>query len=490
MIKKLLCSLLALLLLFSLCACDNDAPQGENSQDKTDEALVPHLGKADYTGKTLRILSSHEDVTYGGSMFKCDEMTGEPINDACYNRLQKLKQAYGFDVSVEFIKPFEPLLKRVKMDYSSGTTAEYDCIYTGASTLASAAVEGCLKDINSIENSHLQLDKEWWDTLAVDGLALDGRLFAITGDIAVMDDEYTYCMFYNKDLIESHRLENPSTLALQGKWTLDQMYTMMKAVALDDGDGKMDVFGEDVWGLIGPAFMFHNLISGCNAPITSRDTDGRPQLAMLEDRNVRAYDKCYQIITDKNCSVYAEQYFSWDDTDNLKGVFYPMFYGGHALFYPATITAVNSQDMRESQIHYGILPLPKLEESQQYYASSIDPYWFACMAIYVNCEDTDFVTFALEALAYMGREMVTPEYYDRTLKNKRFLDDNDSPEVLDIIFSQRLIDQSIIYNWGDCIQYYNNMLWNEQGLASYADSQKDLFNNGLKKTLEAFDKMK
>lgn len=492
MLKKLICSLLAvLMILLTLCACDDQNNTSENGEDSEapKQALVPHLGEADYSGKTLRILSMTSDgLNYNDCMFATDETTGEPINDACFERLQSLKQAYGFDVKVEFIEAFTTLLDRVKMDSQSGLV-EYDCVYTGVTTLCSAAAEGTLKDINTIENSHLQLDKEWWDGFAAEGLTLDGRLFCITGDIAVTDDEYTYCMFYNKDLIEENHLDNPSTLALEGKWTVDQMYTMMKAVAQDDGDGKMDVFGKDVWGLMGHAFMLHTIISGCNAPITSRDANGKPVLAMLDDRNVRAFDKCFDIIKDETCAMYAEQFFRWDDTDNMKTFFDPTFYSGRALFYPTTIQTVNTYEMRNSSIRYGILPLPKLDEEQEYYANMIDPYWFGCIAIVRECEDTDFVTFALEALAYTGRKLVTPEYYDRTLKNKRFLDDNDSPEVLDIIFSQRLIDQSIIYNWGDCIQYYNSLLWNDQGLASFADSKKDTFEVALEETLEKFKKM-
>lgn len=115
----------------------------------------------------------------------------------------------------------------------------------------------------------------------------------------------------------------------------------------------------------------------------------------------------------------------------------------------------------------------------------IDPYRFQVLSIMIGCRDTDFVTFALEALAYTSRRMVTPEYYDRTLKNKRFLDDDDSPEMLDIIFSNRMVDLSVAFNWDDCIQYYNNLVFTETPqLVSFVEQHESKFNSEMNETIE------
>ncbi len=97
----------------------------------------------------------------------------------------------------------------------------------------------------------------------------------------------------------------------------------------------------------------------------------------------------------------------------------------------------------------------------------------------------DFLTFALEALAYTSRRIVTPEYYDRTLQLKRFEDD-ESPAILDVIFSNKKVDISIVYNWADCIQWYNNMLFADSGdIISYVDRRKDVFDSEMQETLGA-----
>jgi hypothetical protein len=131
--------------------------------------------------------------------------------------------------------------------------------------------------------------------------------------------------------------------------------------------------------------------------------------------------------------------------------------------------------------------MPKYSADQENYATTVDPYSFTCVSIVTSCEDTAFVTFALEAMAYLGETMVTPEYYERTLKNKRFPDDDDSPEILDLIFSNRLVDISVAFNWDDCIQYYNNIMWANGDVVSYVEKVRSRFEIAMNQTVEFFE---
>ena len=103
--------------------------------------------------------------------------------------------------------------------------------------------------------------------------------------------------------------------------------------------------------------------------------------------------------------------------------------------------------------------------------------------------DLDKVTFLMEAMAYYNRSEVTPLYYDTTLKSKRLLDES-SEEMLDIIFSNRIMDLANIFNWADCIQYYNNMIFNgSNAIASYMESRQPAMQAGIDDTIEAFTKL-
>lgn len=495
--KRIFTLLLAVLMLascFVLASCGDDektestASQAGNDGNTTEtpETLVPTLPDTkEYDGKVLRILVADKgEVAYAFEPFHPDEINSEPVNDACISRLDLMEQTYGISVEAEFVEGWTELPERVKEDFLTGD-ATYDVISTGITNLAPFAAEGILMDLYSIPNSNLNLNESWWDAVSQEDMTIAGKLFFATGDILLLDDEYTTCMFYNKGLVEDYGLENPSTLAVNGTWTLDAMYEMAATVAHPVGGSQMTVTGEDVWGIVGVLFDTYKLVMGADAPQVIKNDRDMPELAMDKEYNIRAFDKVYEILTDKTVTALREHYYAWNDPN--AGIVVDNFYENQALFMMSNVAAVNSPKMREANIRYGILPMPKFDENQENYATTVDPYSFTCISIVNSCEDTAFVTFALEAMAYLGEKLITPEYYTRTLENKRFPDDNDSTAVLEMIFSNRLVDISVAFNWDDCIQYYNQIISGGGDVVSYVESVKGSFETEMQKTIDSFN---
>ena len=472
---------LVIILSFALIGCKEDTDEEVSKTAGTGE-LVPHLGEADYSGKTLRVLCTLEDDEFGDVQIAPEEFNSEPVNDAFVNRNRVLEDEYGFKIEAIYTDGFGDFTDRVRQDMMSGSD-DYDVITSGLSSLSPLVLDGILLDLKSIEGSHLRLDEDWWDAASNKDMSIGNKLYFTTGDIFILDDENTVLTYFNKDLVDEYNLDNPYDLVNDGEWTLDKMYEMMKIVANEDGDGVMNVTGDDVWGLVGNAFQAYHYVLGCNCPQVYKDNSDIPYLGMTEERSVNAFMKVFDMFTDKSTVAYAEQYYSWDDPDVATVT--DNFYSGNSLFFGSYMSSVNSEKMREAKINYGVLPQPKYDENQENYTSTINPYRFYCVSITEAAQDLDFITFALEAMAYTGKELVTPEYYDRTLQLKRF-DDSASPEMLDIIFSNRIVDLSVIYNWADCIQWYNNLLFSESnGVISYVDSRKDVFDTEMEATLDS-----
>ncbi len=488
--KKTICILLVLISLFTmaLASCNDASDVSENDVSAGPQAYVPHLGETSaHKGKVLKILTSNKDHSFAKEAFNATELNNEPVNDASYERNLQLEANYGFTIETIWEDAAAAFLDRAREDKISGLD-NYDVFVTGLQSLCTLAAEGFFLDLNSLENSNLNLDQPWWDQPFNEDMSVAGKLYFATGDIVMLDDESTRCILYNKDLIEDNKLESPAQLVYDHKWTLDALYEMAKIASHEgDGDGKMTVTGGDVWGLVQASFESYTLILGSDCPLVSKDEDDIPRLAMMDTRNFDAFAKVWEICTDRETTAYTEQYYAWNDPN--AGNVCSNFEKGQSLFYTITISAVNGQGLREADIRYGILPIPMFNEEQETYCTTINPYQFHAVSIKESCKDVDFVTFALEAMAWTGKEYITPEYYDRTLKNKRILDDDDSAEMLDIIFSNRISDVSICYNWDDCIQYYNRVLTQGTGgLASLVESEEAQFNSEMEKTLEFFTK--
>ena len=140
--------------------------------------------------------------------------------------------------------------------------------------------------------------------------------------------------------------------------------------------------------------------------------------------------------------------------------------------------------MRATTFNYGVLPTPKFDSDQERYVSAVNPYRFYAMAIpKVNNMDIDKVTFVLDAIAYLNKESVTPIYYEVTLKEKRFRDD-DAPKMLDTIFANRCVDPSVIFDWDNCIQYYNRMLFAGQSVPAFMEANGEKLEDAMNKCIE------
>ena len=309
-IALLLCALLTV----SVFAACETKPQAESSTVSVDgpvgmtKQLLDHLGERDLEGFELVILSTTEEYAFGDIQFATDELNSDPVNDAIFERNNLIEDLYNCKITVQFCGEGEPFLERVTTDCLSGTV-NYQVVASGISStgIPKLALDGLIQDLYAIEDSHLQLDGDWWDQNAIDDLSIGNKLFFASGDIAVTDDEMTTMLVFNKELIEENQLEDPYALVEAGTWTVDKLYEMARAAAVDGGDGKMDVEGgEDTWGLIGAAFDTYKMVLGCNAPMISKDENDMPVITMLDEHNVAAFNKVYDMMSDKDHVAYLE----------------------------------------------------------------------------------------------------------------------------------------------------------------------------------------
>ena len=132
-----------------------------------------------------------------------------------------------------------------------------------------------------------------------------------------------------------------------------------------------------------------------------------------------------------------------------------IFANGDAMFMPASVSIMNSPKIKETDVDIGIIPMPKADNIQEDYTSSSNVYSLEMVAIpLTNTTNLEATLFTLEAMAWYGKQYITPEYYEKVLKLQKFRDE-EAEEMLDLIFRNRTYDMGIAYNWSDMIQFYN-----------------------------------
>lgn len=457
---------------FSACDADKGGTSSTavSSDDTVDYGCVlPEIK----WGETVTVLALENDG-YHLAQWAPEETNDEPVNDATYERNALIKDRYDITIAAIYRDSYDSIIEAIDNEAN---------VFSGAFDVASAAIhylatspasQGLLYDLNSVNSlagvDYLDLSGQWWDQAAVRDLSIAHALFYATGDVCVTDNTATWAIYYNKDIANDNGIENLYQTVRDGDWTLDKMYTYAKGATVLVGT-QMDFTADtdDTWGIVAESYDTLATMLGCAQPMSVKDENDIPQFRIKEERNLEVFDRVLSMMLDGSHVGMADFFGSWNS-----GVYVTkteIFTNGHALFYYGALSAVDSELMRNAEIHYGILPMPKADELQTEYSSSGTVYHLTAVSIPISVEKKlPCTVFALEAMAFYGRELVTDEYYEVTLKNKRFTDD-DSPEMLDIIVSNRTYDLSTVYNWGDALYMYTTQLGNKNNtLVSAADT--------------------
>ena len=151
-----------------------------------------------------------------------------------------------------------------------------------------------------------------------------------------------------------------------------------------------------------------------------------------------------------------------------------MFTGGQALFLLEYFKALPY--FRDTKLEYGMLPFPKYNEEQSDYLSGISVWHTSFYALPEFASDAEFSGAVTESLAAHSETLVTPAYYEKTLVG-RYVTDEESGAMLDIIFDNRVFDLGLYYKTGSLNSTLIVMLRNKQSdfssqYAKYANVAK------------------
>ena len=463
-------ALLLVLLMLASCASEtisNDIPvtQQDDATAVMDvpteterEAPVP---EKTYDGKEFHVMIRKSGYAYDVSDAFSDELTGEIVNDAVYNRNLEIEDKYNFKfVPNEQVSPVDT----AQTDFRSGSQG-YDVMTDQMTSTFPLALKNYFFDYNSL--TYLNPSDPWWDPNISRDLTVKGKLFAMAGDIINQPMFLARFVYFNKGIIDEYGLFYPYDDVREGTWTIAKMTDMVAAVSTDlDGNGKMTA--DDRLGLLKETPDF--FIVGLGVSYTQNDEKGIPQVSCINERTIAAIEAVHKMFDMPDCTLSFDEAARGRDMSGyphqweyVRAVFYAT---NHFLFVQNG--ASEAQIFRDMEPGYGVLPNPKLDEEQSSYYHLVDQYscaWFMPS----NPVDVDFTDAIFTAWAFYSDEVVDA-YYEKTLKHKR-LNAQEDAEMLDIIRSSLRYEISLICNLG--VADVISSAYNTGNLASaYASSQK------------------
>ncbi|GHU36943.1 hypothetical protein FACS1894105_08160 [Clostridia bacterium] len=480
--KRIFCLVTAITLvvtsLFS-CSANNDGEQNSTSgydattgtlTETTASKVLPDLPASDFEGYRFKVLTKGPEFNEWANMdIYAESQNADTINDAVYSRNRYVENKYNFQVTE--VPSSGDMTVSVRKSVSSGDEA-YDAIVPNMLTQATLAVAGCLVDLNEVPK--LDLTKMWWDQRANADLSIGKKLYFTVSDLIIMDNDATWLVIFNKKLIEDFTLEDPYELVRSGNWTFDKLNDMSKGISKDlNGDGQMT--SEDLFGSVqqGENMTAFYLASGEH--FVTKDTQDFPVATMDSERSISVIDKICDMMFDNQISFNY-----WDLTvpDNI--VTQKMFENNQAVFKITALQLVIR--MREMETSFGIIPMPKYDSAQQEYGHYVHPTASA-ISIPTSNNNLERTGIILEALTAESRYTLRPAYYEKAISNK-YLRDDESIEMLDIIIASRAFDLSTMFGWNGLGSVLEDMYRSKRrDFTSAYERQSDAYKTAIDKTI-------
>ena len=374
--------------------------------------------------------------------YEADETSAELVDMAIYERNKTIESNYGVKITTDDIMAAHSSMgsgkgfQKIYTEVNSGLST-YDAAMIGAYDVATLAYNGYIWDLKQLP--YLDLTKDHWDQRANEDLAINGKMCYTTGDISVSDNRATYTLFFSKKMVEDYSLESPYDLVKNNQWTLEKFSEMSKQVGADSNqDGVFDT--NDVYGLLTPTDTGLAILSAADQKICTVNDKGVLELTLYNDRVVTLYDKYLDLIN--HSSVMNYQSMRPEPTSEQR---IAMLDNNQALFYSHTMFYIDY--LRECENDFGIIPYPKLDTTQKDFRNLISAWHASFLCVPLTASNPTRTGAVLEELAILGKELVTPAYYEKTIKGKRARDVA-SLEMLEIIFDNLVYDVGAYYDIG------------------------------------------
>lgn len=419
---------------------DVTGPNGdETTADDTHVSLDPLPEDLRFDGTTIRIISQDRD--WVSDEVTVDDQTGEPVNDAVYNRQMAVESRLGVKITNFKTGASDAwAVPNLLVNLVLAGTDDYDLVFNSTYTLIAKTTEGIYHNLYDVPN--LDLENEWWAQYYNKQVSIGNAQYICAGDANVSLKRMTFVTMFNQPVFDQYGVEDIYQVVRDGKWTIDYQ-TQLSSGMYQDLNGNNTRDENDFFGFVTNANMIgvDPYFASCELSILSKNADNTYEYTFTGERIVDAATAVCKLIWE-NDGAWSFKHTTGDaEQDQIADC----FAAGNAAMVTLRLLSASNASIRNMKDKYGILPIPKLEESQQtYFSHAHDQFCSIAVPRTVKEDKLDAVGAMLEYFAYQSRDVVSPAYYEVTLKSK-YVADEESGEMLDLIFANMNVNAGNLY---------------------------------------------
>lgn len=436
--RAALAAVLTASLLFSSCGIiTHDMTDDENTTDTTETSPpetspVPDSGSAevidntaayeavsdaylsgiparDFEGAPYVIAAPWTDVITGGD-------DGTVLSAAKHERNRKVEEQWNVSIvpSIVDANSFQTLVQAaVQAD-------EYyaDLLMIPQYMIGSFVADGSIMNLNSMP--FLDLEQPYFNASSVEAATIGHKIYAAAGAASFEESTLTG-MYFNRGLFETLGIDSPYAAVYDGVWTWDRFFAITASLSdINEANGAAYAsFATHAAAESLPATVFFS----AGGRFVRSDGKASPTLAYsAEDASIA--ERVRALFADPNAHK-----------DTETGV--TKFYTGESLFLLDRLYIMTW--MPNGTQNWGVLPMPKADETQADYISPVDKesLFFAAQKNTADAERTAIILSALNAASY---DLISDAYIDYAMYH--LIRDNDSANMLEILIRSRTYDFS------------------------------------------------
>lgn len=451
--KKTLTILLALLMLVPTLASCSEQTSGEETtggenptagseETVSEETEAPDpFEDVDFEGREFRFYTSVDttDATNADKFIRgLEETNGEIVNDAVYARNLFVSELLGITLKfTEASYSYSNAEASIKNLVMAGAD-EYDVITQDLMALSGLASGNYLRNVYN--TTVMDYEQNYWYGEAMRDLQfVEGGMYMLLGDYFTDCLASAHALFVNESVINDNfgSTEYINEMVFDGTWTMDSMIAVNEAVSRDtNGDGQMtegDLFGYTVIGVWGPAIP---MLVGTGVQYVERTEEGI-SYCYNNERSVTILEKLNQLYWGTGVLTALADH----STAGLRQVFangQTAIVGYHRLG--------DLENFRDIEFGVGIIPYPKLDDTQENYVTSLhDTTEAGAILSTLPTDSEEFVHTCLEVFGRETNKQVIPQWYENALKVK-YVDGQDDAKMIDLIHDTITSPFAVAYN--------------------------------------------
>ena len=413
----------------------------------------------DFEGADFTIFTFADTTLSPLSFYGGNEMSGDIFNDSIYERNSTVESKYNINLTYFGYDDTDSLGKNMAQTLSSSILAGDDTYKLIVTHMHKSTVQllnaGLLR--NWLSLPEIDWSKEWYSASINDNLTINGYLPCAVSDFNITSQIFTFAMIFSKEMVEDLALESPYKLVRDGKWTLDGFAEYIKAAAADvDGNGTFDE--NDSYGYAGnTGVSMQGFFYGAGLKFVELDNQGKPEIQLESQHFYDFYEKLYRIYTEDNATFLIPKV----------DMICPISFDSNRIMIISL--RFRFLDEYRNTADFGIIPYPKYDDAQDDYLSYVDGRGCHTMIPVTNQQD-ELTAAVFDGLSRESHNTVVPVYYEKVLESK-YSRDEDSLEMLDIIFRNRIFDFGYVYRTDPLTFACYNIYSSKSEPASYLASK-------------------